>query len=203
MTSSAAEAISSATAITVELELVARRVDLTAPVGEGRDARDADGHVDDAGAERPAEGVADDHADVTSGSLADLLADGRGGSVGVDGQQHEGPRLGRVRRVDAGRGADEPMAGLRDHERRPRADDSRRLAEDHLEMASVVSGRKLDRRGGRLDVVEADDATLGLRHDLLRHDDDVGVHELERVGDELAEIVPFRDLGEAFDRDDS
>ena len=70
-------------------------------------------------------------------------------------------------------------------------------------MASVVSPRQLDCCGRRLDVVEANDAPLRLRHDLLRDDSDVGVLELDRPGDELAEVVPFHDLGEAFDRDDA
>ena len=132
-----------------------------------------------------------------------LLANGGRGSVGVDGQQHERPGFGRVRRVDAGRRADEPVARLGNHEGRSRADDARRLAEDHLEVARVVPARELDGRGRRLDVVEADDAPLRLRHDLLRDDDDVGVLELELLGDERARGRPLHDLREAFDRDDA
>ncbi len=203
MTSSAAEAISSATAITVVLKLVPDRIDLPPPVGEGRDARDADRDVHDAGAKRPAERVADDDAHVAPRPLADLLANGCSGRVGVDGQQHERVRLGRVRCVDAGGRTHEPVARLRDHERWARAHDPRGFAEDHLQVARVVSSRELDGCSRRLDVVEANDPPLRLRHDLLGDHDDVAVLELDPLDDERAEVVPLRDLREAFHRDDT
>ena len=111
-------------------------------------------------------------------------ADARGRRVGIDRQEHERARLGRVRRVDARRGADEAVPRLRDHERRPRPDDRGRLGEDHLEAASVVSGRELARALRRLDVVEPNDAALRLRDGLLRDDDDVAVLERHALGDQ-------------------
>ena len=89
------------------------------------------------------------------------------------------PGSGRVRMVDAGRRADEPVLGLRDHERPPLADDLLRLAQDHLDLARValVTGQ-LARLLGGLQVVERDDAPLGLRDGLLGDDDDVAVAEL-------------------------
>ena len=203
MTSSAAEAISSATAITVERSSCPAGSTCPRQSSERRDARDADRDVDDAGAKRPAERVADDYADVAPRPLSDPLANGGGGRVGVERQEHERIRLGRVRCVDAGRCAHEPVAGLRDHERRARAHDRARFAEDHLEVARVVSGRELDCRGRRLDVVEAHDPPLGLRDDLLGDDDDVAVLELDALDDERAEVVPLRDLRETLHRDDT
>ena len=60
---------------------------------------------------------------------------------GSSGQQDDRARLGRVRVVDAGRGADEAVAGLGDDERRPRAHDARRLAQDDLDLARVAPVR--------------------------------------------------------------
>ena len=48
----------------------------------------------------------------------------------------------------------------------------------------------------RLDVVEADDASLDLRDRLLRDDDDVAVLELDALEDQRREVVPFAQLGE-------
>ena len=69
--------------------------------------------------------VGDDHRRVDAKSVADTTRR----CIGVDGQQHEHPGLGRVRGIDAGRRADEAVPGLGDHERRTRADDPRGLAE--------------------------------------------------------------------------
>jgi hypothetical protein len=95
------------------------------------------------------------------------------------------------------------VLGLRDHERRPNPDDARRLAQDHFDPARVLVARDLACLLGRLDVREPDDAALSFRDDFLRQHDDVAVLELDRVGDELGEVVADANLGQAGDRDDA
>jgi hypothetical protein len=96
------------------------------------------------------------------------------------------------------------VPGLGDHEAAPRAHDSRRLAEDDLQVARVVAlVRELAGTRGGLDVVESHDATLGLRDRLLRHDHDVAVLEAGRARDQPAEVVALLDLGQALDREDA
>jgi hypothetical protein len=92
---------------------------------------------------------------------------------------------------------------LRDHERRPDADDSRRFAQDHLDPARILVACDLTRLVGGLNVGEADDAALGLRDDLLCEDDDVTVLELDRIGDALREVVARANLRPAANRDNA
>ena len=105
----------------------------------------------------------------------------RGGGVRVERQQDHRARALRVRGIDAGRRADEAVPRARDHERRPRAHDLGRLAQDHLDLPRIalVPG-ELDGPRRRLDLVEANDATLDLRDRLLGHDDDVAVPRARR-----------------------
>ena len=101
-----------------------------------------------------------------------------------------------------GRGADEAVPGLGDHERRAAAQDARRLAQDDLEPARVaVRARELARLLGRLDLVEAHDPALGLRDDLLRDADDVAVLELDAPGDHRGQVVALADLRQPLDGD--
>jgi hypothetical protein len=53
-----------------------------------------------------------------------------------------------------------------------------------------------------LDLAKPNDPPLGLRDDLLGHDDDVTVHELDAVGDLSAQVVAFDDLRHAQHRKD-
>ena len=98
------------------------------------------------------------------------------------------------------------MPRARDHERRPRAHDLGRLAQDHLHLPRValVPG-ELDGARRRLDLVQANDAALDLRHRLLRDDDDVAVLEPADagagVGQQPAEIVALLELGNARQAD--
>ena len=68
------------------------------------------------------------------------------------------------------------------------------------------SSGELERARRRLDLVQPDDAALGLRDDLLRDDDDVAVLEpagaLGRVGEERHEVVALLDLRDPLERDD-
>ena len=72
------------------------------------------------------------------GQLAQPVAQPARGGVRIDGSRTSVPVARRVRRVDAGRGADEAVPRLGDHERRPGADDLAALAEDHLDVARVA-----------------------------------------------------------------
>ena len=94
------------------------------------------------------------------------------------------------------------MRRLGDDERRPRAHDALRFAEDDLEPARVLAARQLSRAIRRLHVVETYDAPLDLRDGLLRDDDDVAVLEVDSFGDQRAEVVPLSQLGNACDGDD-
>jgi hypothetical protein len=110
----------------------------------------------------------------------------------------------RVRSVDAGRSADEPVRRLGDDERRPNAYDTFRLSEDDLDAARILFvARDFDRPLRRLDARERDDSPFGLRHDLLREDDDVALLKLDLRSDQLGQVVVFLDLREAGDRDDA
>jgi hypothetical protein len=96
------------------------------------------------------------------------------------------------------------MRRLRDDERGPDPHDACGLAQDDLDAAGilVVTG-DLSRFFGRLDAGERDNSAFGLRHDLLREHDHVAVLELELRRDELGQVVPLLDLGQAGDRDDA
>jgi hypothetical protein len=96
------------------------------------------------------------------------------------------------------------VARLRDHEWLAHAHDALRLSQDRLDAARVlVVARDLPRTLGGLQVLEPDDASLGLRDPLLREDDDVAVLELELRRDQLGEIVPCTDLRQPLDCDDT
>ena len=73
-------------------------------------------------------------------------------------------------------------------------------------MARIAIAGELVRALGRLDPVEADDPALGLRDDLLRDDEDVGVLEparpVGRLRQERHEIVALLDLRDALERED-
>ena len=73
-----------------------------------------------------------------------------------------------VRQVDAGVGAHEPVRGLGDDEVAPAAQDPHRLGFDDGVVAARVVG------------VDRDQPALGLRHDLLRDDEDVAVAQAVR-----------------------
>ena len=95
------------------------------------------------------------------------------------------------------------MPRLRDHQRPALADDLLRLAQHGLHLARIaLVARQLTGLRGRLQRVDPDHTTLGLRHDLLRDDDDVAVLELGAPGDQRAEVVALPDLGQAAHGDD-
>ena len=87
--------------------------------------------------------------------------------------------------------------------RRPDAHDALAFAEDPLDLPRValVAG-DLDRTRRGLDVVEPYDASLNLGDRLLRHDDDVGVLELDALDDHRREVVTLAQLRDAGERKD-
>ena len=94
------------------------------------------------------------------------------------------------------------MSRLGDHKRLANPHDTLGLLQDRLDAARVlVVARDLARTLRRLQVVESHDPPFRLRHCLLCEDDDVAVLQLELRGDQLGEVVPFRDLGQPFDCD--
>ena len=181
------------------VELVARGILLAVEDAERLDAGGADRDVGRARAPRPAERVGDDDADGLAGALAQLVAQPRRGRVGVERKQDERLRLGRVRRVDAGRAADEAVPRARDEERRAGADELDRFVEDDLDAARVGVGGELARLLRRLDVRERDDAPFDLRDRLLRDDDDIAVLEVDALDDRAGEVVSLAQLGQAGD----
>ena len=115
----------------------------------------------------------------TARQLEQPVAQRAGARVGIDRQQDERARLGRVRVVDAGRRADEPVLGLGDHERRRARGRSASPRAGSPRPRAGRARRPRARRAfvGGLEVVDAHDPALGLRHDLLRDHDDVVVLE--------------------------
>jgi hypothetical protein len=136
-----------------------------------------------------------------------LLGEAPGRPVGVDGEQDDGVRADGVRAVDARGGADEPVPGLRDHERRSGSDDPRGLAEDDLDVARVMVGGELARMLGRLDLVERDDATFRLGDDLLGDDEDVSGLEpacpRSCVAEQCGQVVALPHLGDPLEGQDA
>jgi hypothetical protein len=91
---------------------------------------------------------------------------------------------------------------LGDHQRRARAHDADRLAQDRLEPPRILVSRKLARTLRRLELVQRDDAPLGLGDGLLRDHEHVTGLQLHPSRDQLREIVARPDLREALDRVD-
>ena len=93
------------------------------------------------------------------------------------------------------------MPRLRDHERRPRTNEARTLAQDCLQPPRILAGRKLARLRRRLDFVEAHHPAFGLGDDLVRNDDHVSGLELRGGGDQSRDVVPLAHLRQPPDRD--
>ena len=113
--------------------------------------------------------------------------------------------------VDPAVGADEAVARFRDQDAVGHADDAAGLAQDHLELAriaipSLCKGNRLrPRRDGR----EIHDRALGLRDDLLGHDEDVVLGErqdpgrgVDRGDQQRGQVVAGMDFGHAVEGDD-
>ena len=188
------------------LKLVADAVALAGEVEQRRDAGDPERHVGRALPEGPAEGVADDHADVAPGARRRPSRIPAADASGSSGSRTSVPSPFAF---DASTPAEAQTKPCRvsamtsgGRERTTRAL-SRRIASTWRGSRSPASSQ---RPLGRLDLVEPDDAALRLRDDLLRDDDDVGVLEpsgaVGRVRQERDEIVALLDLRDALERED-
>ena len=140
MTSSAADATSSATHTSVATQVASHGVGGAPQVDDGRQAGAADGDVDDALAPGPAEGVGHHHRHLAARGGPQPVADAPGRAVGVLGEQGR-PAVLDVGEVDTGVGTDEAVAGLGDHEVAAAAQDA-----DRLRLDDPHAGRR-GRRG--------------------------------------------------------
>jgi hypothetical protein len=95
---------------------------------------------------------------------------------------------------------------LHDDQRRPDADDVGALTQDPLDVPRVAVVGELEGALRWLDVLQPDDAALGLRDRLLGDDEHIRVLESARapgrVEQERREIVAVVDLRDALERDD-
>ena len=128
------------------LERAAAGVGAAAPVVERGDAGAADRDLGLAEPPGAAEAVGDDDAYPPRRCGLDLGPDPPGGCIGVLGQQRDRARLGQVRAVDPGVGADEAMVGLDDQDAALGTQDAPALGEDQLDQRRVLAERP--RRGG-------------------------------------------------------
>ncbi len=207
-TSSAAAAISSATAICVVLQLVARRVAAPAQVAERGDPGDAERYIGRSLAPRTPERIADDDPDVNSGQVAQAFAEPAGRGVRIEREQHECARAGGVGGIDACARTDEAVPRLGDQKRRPRADDTDAFTKDRLDLGRVaVRTGQLVRPPGGLDLLEADDPALDLGDRLLSDHDDVPGEQTScgscRLGYQGREIVALAQLGDPLQPEDA
>ena len=159
MTSCAAPAISSATAICVAWSSYPSESRWPSRSSQRRDARDTERDIGGPETPRAPERVRDDDADLDAGELADPRPQSCGRCVWVEREQDERVRPFRVGGIDAGRRAHEPVPRLGDDERRARAQDLTRLTRGSPRCAAGRSrprarahARKARRRqGGRRD----------------------------------------------------
>ena len=112
------------------------------------------------------------------GSGAADASGSRGRSVTIE--PDSGPD---VRRVDAAVGADEAVRRLGDEDAVLHADDPSGLAEDDLDLAGIAVEAlgELDGLRPGVDAGQVDDGALGLRDDLLGHDEHVVLGERQRA----------------------
>ena len=189
------------------MQLVADAVADAAEVEQRRHPRGTERHVGRSLAERPAERVADDHADVAAQPA-------RGAPPGCRAAEASGSS-GRSTSVpspfafEASTPADAQMKPWRVSVMISGGRTRTTWAlsrQDRLDVARVAVVGELERPLRRLDLVQPHDAALGLRDHLLGDDEHVGVLEaaraLGRVGQEQPrEVVAFLDLRDALERD--
>ena len=170
-----------------DLQRFAGSIRRPAEVVEHTDAGRADRGVGLPFAPWPPERIADDHPDVETEAIPPRRAECQRSGVGVLGQQqHDAVR--RITRVDAGRGHHQPERVLYD------AGDAPGILAARDEAHRLTGDRVFAVCRGHL-------TPLGFAHDLARHRDDVARldHALERVTEQLNEVVTGDELGEAGD----
>src|SRR3954471_7272245 len=181
-------------------QLAPRAVAPAAPVLERPQAGDPDRDLGLAVAPRPAERVGDHDG----GARGQRGPERAGARVGVAGEEDERVGRRRVRGVDAGVRADEAVARAGDDDAAFGADDVAGLVEHDLDVAGTLVEplREHLRARRRSYVGERDDRALGLRDDLVGHDENVGRLELlaRRGGEQRREIVAGPYLRETLER---
>ena len=193
MTSCAAPAISSDDRDDGRRQLVAVRVARTLQVQQNFEAGGTDCDVGCPLAPRASEGVAHDARRARGRSV--LAADPQPRPRRRRDRRAEGraSRRGRVRGVDAARGANEAVVRLGDQERAPGADDPLCLAEDHLDLrGSPLRQSHAPRRG--LDVVKPHDSALRSSRSPSVRRRGRPVLQLGSLDYEACQVVPFAEL---------
>ncbi len=106
-------------------------------IDKRRDARCADGYVNQTQAPGAAERVADDDGEAFAGLFAHRCGEAAGGAVGIFREQGDAITARDIRMVDACIGADETVMGFNDQDA-VGANDAARLAKDYLDKARIV-----------------------------------------------------------------
>lgn len=132
-------------------------------IDKRRDARCADGYVNQTQAPGTAERVADDDGQTFTSLFADRCGQAAGGAVGIFREQCDAITARDIRMVDARIGADETVIGFDDQDA-VGANDTARLAEDDFDEARIVGEflRQHCRLRGRTDLREMDGTAFGL-----------------------------------------
>src|SRR6476659_557673 len=189
------------------MQLVAARVELAVEIEDRRGPGDSERDIGGSEAPGPAERVGNDDTDIDAGQLADPRPESCSRGVGIDREENQRVRSFRVRGVDAGRGAHEPVPRLRDDEGRARAHDLACFGHADLDAPRVGVTRELACALGYFDAREVDDPALHLRDRLLCDDEDVVLSEpaycRRRLDDKTCEVAVLLELREAVQRDDA
>jgi hypothetical protein len=169
-------------------------VGLPSQVDDPGEAGHADGDVGQAGAPRPPERVGHNHRHLDPRVGAHAVADALCRTVRIDRQQRRHAVLD-VGEVDAGVGAHEAVAGLADDEVAAAPYDACRFRFHERSTGDGIGS------------VERDEAVLGLRDDLLGHDETVTVLHRRALrvrsrDHELGDAVSRTDLGHPLDGDE-
>jgi hypothetical protein len=137
---------------------------------------------------------------VDASRRGDAGAKAAGGAVRVLGQQNHLASRRRVRLVDAGVGADEPVVGSADQDAALCSQEVRGLVEHGLHEPRVLAVLVRDGASplARHDLPQGPDTPLALGDGLVRDHDDVTVAQVgwRRFGEQRGEVVSRDQLGE-------
>ena len=149
---------------------VAGRIRLAVVAAQRLKAADPDGRAHDPVSQRPAHRVGHHHRQRHPTPPLQLRPQRPRRRVRVDRQQHHLVVARRVRTVDPGAGADEPVVRLGDQQRPAPPHDPPALAKYHLGQARVAVRRgQLDRPRRRRHLPQVGHPTLRLADRLVRH----------------------------------
>ena len=200
---SAAEASSSATAITVAESSRPWPSQPPTPVRERREARAADRDVGLAHSPGTTEAVGDDHGRRGAGGLADLRSDPARRCVAVVREQRD-QALIEIGGIDPGVRGDPPIPGLGDQYAGLRAHHARALREHQFDQRRILvdSVGELPGPAARFHLREPSHPPLDLGHRFLGDDDDFVIRRSLGLRDQAAEGVSFVQVGQARERPD-